>query len=166
MQRQSSIDNHTSLNSNNEQLLSPASNRFTYRAQRVRIEPTIEFPPPPSDVEDRNDYEDISTPSSSLRPSHNLLSNIVPSSDQSSQESTKQVASSFGFDTPIEPRAIADTTIHSNTDTYAQHDEQIELESVSSNDEDNDYENNQVDYLCKSTSTLGISSPGAHTYYA
>jgi hypothetical protein len=132
-----------------------------YRAHRVHIEPTIDFPPPPSDIDD---YEDMNT----QRPSHNLLSNIVPSIpttpsiDQSSQQSTKHIASSFGFDTSIEPRHINDTINYSNTDTSAQNDEQIELESISSNDEDNDY----VDYLCKSTSTLGISSPGAQTFYA
>lgn len=112
----------------------------------------------------------MNSPLSSKRPSHNLLSNIVPSiatpsSDQSSQQSTKQIASSFGFDTPIEPNRNIDTTIHSNTDTYAQNDEQMQLESDSSNDEDNDHESNRIDYLCKSTSTLGIASPGAHTYY-
>jgi len=104
---------------------------------------------------------------SSKRPSHNLLSNIFPSvTTPSTEQSTKHIASSFGFDTSIEPRQIIDTTVHSNTDTYAQNDEQIELESVSSNDEDNDYESNKIDYLCKSTSTLDIASPGAHTYYA
>jgi hypothetical protein len=113
----------------------------------------------------------MNSPLSSKRPSHNLLSNIfpsvtTPSTDQSSQQSTKHIASSFGFDTSIEPRRIIDTTGHSNTDTYAQNNEQIELESVSSNDEDNDYESNKIDYLCKSTSTLDIASPGAHTYYA
>ena len=113
----------------------------------------------------------MNTPLSAKRPSHNLLSNIAPSTttpstDQSSQQSTKQIASSFGFDTLIEPNRITDTTIHSNTDTYGQNDEQIELETVSSNDDDNDCESNQIDYLCKSTSTLGIASPGAHTYYA
>jgi hypothetical protein len=113
----------------------------------------------------------MSSPLSSKRPSHNLLSNIIPSmttpsTPQSSQQSLKQITSSLGFDTSIEPRHLIDTTIHSNTDTYAQNDEQNELESVSSDDEDNDYEINQVDYLCKSTSTLGIASPGAHTYYA
>jgi hypothetical protein len=105
----------------------------------------------------------MNTPLSSKRPSHNLLSNIVPSiptpsSDQSSQQSSKPIASSFGFDTPIEPR---DSTIYSNTDTYAQNDEQIELESVSSND----CESTQFDYICKSTSTLGINSPGVQTFY-
>ncbi|CAF1169522.1 unnamed protein product [Adineta steineri] len=152
----------------NENLLSPLSNRFTFRAQRVQIAPTIDFPPPPSDIDDmenrtnsrQHDYEDMNTPSSSKRPSHNLLSNIVPSittpsSDQSSQLSTKHIASSFGFDTSIEPRHIVDTTIISNTDTYAQNDERIELESVSSND---DYESNKIDYLCKSTSTMDIAT--------
>jgi hypothetical protein len=115
----------------------------------------------------------MNTSLSSKRPSHNLLSNIVPSisttpsSDQSSQQSTKHIASSFGFDTSIEPRHNNDTTIYSNTDTYAPNDEPIELESISSNDDDdNDYETNQLDYLCKSTSTLGIASPGTQTFYA
>ncbi|CAF4249168.1 unnamed protein product [Rotaria sp. Silwood2] len=171
----------TDSNNVNENTLTSLSNHFTYRARRVNIEPTINFPPPPpppSDIEDiennnnqQHDYEDMNTPLSSKRPSHNLLSNIVPSittpsTDQSSQQSTKHIASSFGFDTAIEPHHATDTTIHSNTDTYAQNDEQIELESVSSNDEDNECESNQLDYLCKSTSTLGIATPGAHTYYA
>lgn len=153
-----------------EQPLSPLSNRFTYRARRVRIEPTIDFPPPPpiDDIEDKtDDYEDVTTPLSSKRPSHNLLSNIVPSvstpsTEQSSQPSTKRIASSFGFDTPIEPRHAPDTTMQSNTDTYAPNDELIELESVSSNDD----VSTKIDYLCKSTSTLDIASPGAHAYYA
>jgi len=145
-----------------------SSDNFTYRAHRVQIHPTIDFPPPPplSDIENettkQHDYEDMNSPLSSKRPSHNLLSNIVPSpsTDQSSQQSTKHIASSFGFDTSIEPRHINDTTIYSNTH------EQIELESISSNDDDNDYESNHFDYLCKSTSTLGIPSPGAQTFYS
>ncbi|CAF1248219.1 unnamed protein product [Rotaria sordida] len=169
----------TDSNSVNSNLLTSHSDHFIYRARRVKIKPTIDFPPPPSDIEDienknnqQHDYEDMNTPFSSKRPSHNLLSNIVPSittpsTDQSSQQSTKHIASSFGFDTAIESHHMTDTTtIHSNTDTYAQNDEQIELESLSSNDEDNEYERNQIDYLCKSTSTLGIASPNAHTYYA
>jgi hypothetical protein len=109
----------------------------------------------------------MNTPLSSKRPSHNLLSNIVPSvtTTPSSQQSIKQIASSFGFDTSIEPRHITDTTIYSNTDTFVQNDEEIELESVSSNDESNGCESNQFDYICKSTSTLGIASPGAQTFY-
>ncbi|CAF3430475.1 unnamed protein product [Rotaria socialis] len=169
----------TELNHINDHSLHPHSERFTYRARRVPIEPTIEFPPPPpitTDMDDtengtnqEHDYEDVNSPSSSKRPSHNLLSNIVPSiatpsTDQSSQQSTKHIASSFGFDTCIEPNHIVDTTIHSNTDTYAQNDEQVEIESTSSDDDDG--KSNQVDYLCKSTSTLAIASPGAHTYYS
>ncbi|CAF0876526.1 unnamed protein product [Adineta ricciae] len=155
----------------NDQLLSPLANRCTYRAHRVRIEPKIDFPPPPSDLDDIenkiHDYEDTNTPLSSKRPSHNLLSNIfpsgatTPSTDQSSQQSTKHIASSFGFDTSIEPRHLADTTMHSTTDTYAQNDE---LESVSSNDDES--QSNKIDYVCKSTSTIDLASPGAHTYYA
>jgi len=82
------------------------------------------------------------TPISSKRPSHNLLSNIVPStttssSDQSSRQSTKPFAS-FGFDT------------RNNND---------DIES-SFEDENHDYETNRFDYLCNSASTLGVSSPG------
>jgi hypothetical protein len=103
----------------------------------------------------------MNTPLSSKRPSHNLLSNIIPSvttpsSDQSSQQSNKHITSSFGFDTSIEPRRMVDT--------YTQNED--ESVSSSSDDDDNDYECNQLDYLCKSTSTLGIASPSAHTYYA
>ena len=110
-----------------------SSDRFTYRAHRVHIQPTIDFPPPPSDL------EDLDTPLTSKRPSHNLLSNIVPSisTPSSTDQSIKQIASSFGFD----PH------------------EQIELESVSSTDEESNYGNNLFDYLCKSTSTLNIVSP-------
>jgi hypothetical protein len=105
----------------------------------------------------------MNTPSSSKRPSHNLLSNIVPSiltpsSDQSSQQSSKPIASSFGFDTTIERRHIHSSTNYSNTDTCAQNDE---LESISSND----CESTQFDYICQSTSTLGINSPGVQTFY-
>lgn len=161
----------TQINGN---LTTPHSDRFTYRARRVQIQPTIEFPPPPSHTEDienntseQHDYEDVNSPLSNKRPSHNLLSNIVPSittpsTDQSSQQSTKHIASSFGFDTPIEPHHVIDTTMHSNTDTYARD----EVETTSSSDEDNNGGSNHIDYLCKSTSTLGIASPGAHTYYA
>ena len=100
------------------------------------------------------------TPISSKRPSHNLLSNIVPStstssSDQSSRQSTKPFAS-FGFDTSMDLRNHNDTT---NFESYIHH------ESESSDEEENpDYESNQFDYLCNSASTLGISSPGADTY--
>jgi hypothetical protein len=142
---------------------------LTYRAHRVQIAPTIDFPPPPpvdleNEINQQHDYEDMNSPLSSKRPSHNLLSNIVPSpsTDQSSQQSTKQIASSFGFDTSIEPRHLNDTTVYSNADSYTQNDEEIELESISSTD----YESNHFDYLCKSTSTLGIASPGAQAFYA
>jgi hypothetical protein len=146
-----------------------SSEQFTYRAHRVHIGPTIDFPPPPptSDLDDQtinqHDYEDMNSPLSSKRPSHNLLSNIVPSiptpsSDQSSQQSSKPIASSFGFDTPIETRRINDSTLYSNPDTYEQHDE---VESISSND----CESTQFDYICQSTSTLGINSPGTQTFY-
>jgi hypothetical protein len=153
--------------------LSPLSARSTYRAERAHVIPTSSFPSSPSDILNKNnkghDYEDMMTPISSKRPSHNLLSNIVPStttpsSDRSSQQSTKPFAS-FGFDPSLDQRGINDTTIHSITDTYTQNDdeEENELESLL-NDEENDYESNQFDYLCKSASTLGISSPGGYVY--
>lgn len=98
---------------------------------------------------------------SSKRPSHNLLSNIVPSvatpsTDQSSQQSTKHIASSFGFDTSHDP------VIYSNTS--APDAESTEQESISS--ESNDYGSHRMDYICKSTSTLGMTSPDAQTFYS
>lgn len=128
------------------------SDPFTHRAHRVHIGPTIDFPPPPPI--DSHDYEDMITSFSSKRPSHNLLSNIVPSiatpsTDQSSQPSTKHIASSFGFDTSHDP------VIYSNPS---------EQESLSS--ESNDYGSHQIDYICKSTSTLGMTSPDHQTFYS
>ena len=157
---------------NEQAAVTSLSDRFTYRAHRVPIEPIIEFPPPPpldEDEEDEEDYDDMTSTTSSKRPSHNLLSNIVPSAttpstDRSSQPSTKQFASSFGFDTSIEPHPAA----AADTDTYGRYhhdddEQQIESElSISSDDDDH----NPLDYLCKSTSTLGAPSPGAHIYYA
>ena len=138
------------------------SDPFTHRAHRVHIGPTIDFPPPPADppspTSNPHDYEDMLTSFSSKRPSHNLLSNIVPSittpsTDQSSQPSTKHIASSFGFDTSNDP------IIYSNA-------ESTDRESISTNDED-DYGSHQVDYICKSTSTLGMASPDIQqTFYS
>jgi hypothetical protein len=100
------------------------------------------------------------TPISSKRPSHNLLSNIAPStttssSEQSSRQSTKPFAS-FGFDTSIDPRGNNDTT---TIETYPQNDGESLFE-----DDNHIYESNQFDYICNSASTLGISSSGAYTY--
>lgn len=97
---------------------------------------------------------------SNKRPSHNLLSNIVPSiatpsTDQSSQQSTKHIASSFGFDTSHDP------IIYSNAESTEQE------ESISTNDDDDDdYGSHQMDYICKSTSTLGMASPDIQTFYS
>jgi len=146
--------------------LSPLSARSTYRAERAHVIPTFNFPPSSTNIENnnnqRNDYEDMITPISSKRPSHNLLSNIAPStttssSDQSSRQSTKPFAS-FGFDTSIDPRNNNDTITVSTIETYPKNNTESFFE-----DENHDYESNQFDYLCNSASTLGISSPGAYT---
>ncbi|CAF2875102.1 unnamed protein product [Rotaria sp. Silwood2] len=165
--KQSSINNNMNPNSQKtpyfqrltsivKNSLSPLSDRSTYRAERAHVIPTFNFPPSPTSIAyKRHVYEDTTSPISSKRPSHNLLSNIFPSStttsssDQSSQQSIKP----FSFDTSFNLRCHHDTT---TIETYGKNDE--------SEDEDNDYESNQFDYLCKSTSSLGISSPGAYTY--
>jgi hypothetical protein len=137
----------------------PYFQQLTYRAERAHVIPTFTFPPSSSTIENKiskeHDYEDMMTPISCKRPSHNLLSNIVPStttpsSDQSSQQSTKPFAS-FGFDTSINPRGNNDTTTLSTIETYTQ------------NDDESLYEDEINDYLCKSASTLGISTPGTYT---
>ena len=139
---------------------SPLSDQSIYRAERAHVIPPFTYPLSSSIIEYKShkshDFEDMMTPISSKRPSHNLLSNIVPStttpsSDQSSRQSTKP-SGSFGFDTSIDPRCHNDTTI----ETYTHEDEQHDVESL--------YEDeiNHFDYICKSTSTLGISSPGAY----
>jgi hypothetical protein len=147
------------LNSIVKHSFSPLSARSTYRAERAHVIPTFNFPLSPTHIDNKfhkgHDYDDMITPISSKRPSHNLLSNIVPStstssSEQSSRQSTKPFAS-FGFDTSMDLRNHNDMT---NLETYTHHDN----ESI---DED---ESNQFDYLCNSTSTLGISSPGANPY--
>jgi hypothetical protein len=128
----------------------PTDDKFTYRARRVQIQPSIEFPPPPSDLDDN---EEPFSPLSSKRPSHNLLSNIAPSiiSSPSSETSSRRGASSFGFE--------ARPTTDNNT-----------LRSLSDSDTSNgpsDDESQQIDYLCKSTSTLAWpSTPATHPYYA
>lgn len=139
----------------------------TYRAERAHVIPTFAYPPSSATIENKiskdHDYEDMITPISCKRPSHNLLSNIVPStstssSDQSSRQSTKPFAS-FGFDTSIDLRNNNDTITLSTIETYPQNDSESLFE-----DENHDYENNQFDYLCNSASTLGISSSGAYPY--
>ena len=91
------------------------------------------------------------TPISSKRPSHNLLSNIAPSSttpssDQSSGRSSKPFAS-FGFDTSMDHRVINDTATLSTIELYTPQDEETFYE----------------DYLCKSASTLGISTRSTYS---
>lgn len=92
------------------------------------------------------------TPISSKRPSHNLLSNIVPSSttpssDHSSGRSSKPFAS-FGFDTSLDPRIMNDTTTLSTIEIYTPKDER------------SFYDDEDRDYLCQSASTLALSTPG------
>lgn len=124
----------------------PLSDRFTYRAHRVHIQPTIDFPPPPPLSELADNYEDMNN-----RPAHNLLSNIVPSSMVSSS-SSEHIASSVGFDPTNESRQ----TIYSNTDPFAKNQSESD---ESSSDSSNDYQMNPIDYLCKSTSTINVNSP-------
>lgn len=137
--------------------LSPLSARLTYRAERAHVIPTFQYPPSPSDIDSRSrkghDVDDVVTPISSKRPSHNLLSNIVPStstssSEQSSRQSTKPFSSSFGFDASLDLRN------HHEDDDENQSDE----------DDPRDYETHTFDYLCNSVSSLDLSSPGADTY--
>jgi len=155
------------LSSTVKHVFSPLSDHSTYRAERAHVIPTFNFPPSPPNIENKtnkgHDYEDMITPITSKRPSHNLLSNIVPStttssSERSSRQSTKPFAS-FGFDTSIDPRNNNDTTTLSTIETYPQNDGESLFE-----DDNHDYENNQFDYLCNSASTLGISSSGAYPY--
>jgi hypothetical protein len=176
VQKQSPVNNNTPATSQKtpysqrlssivKQSFSPISDRSTYRAERAHVIPTFSYPPSSAIIENKtnksHDYEDMITPISSKRPSHNLLSNIVPStttpssSDRSSRQSSKPFAS-FGFDTSIDPRSHNDTTTLSTIETYPQNDEQHDVESLYEDD------NNQFDYLCKSASTLGVSSPGAY----
>lgn len=85
-QRLSSIVKH---------ILSPLSDGSTYRAERAHVIPTFSFPSSSINIENKNNkrhdyYEDIITPISSKRPSHNLLSNIVPSTTPSSSDRSGQ----------------------------------------------------------------------------
>ena len=138
---------------------SPLIDRSTYRAERAHVIPTAHFPLNSTTIENRakkeHEYEDMMTPISSKRPSHNLLSNIVPSSttpssDHSSGRSSKPFAS-FGFDTSMDPRGTIDTTTLST------------IEICTPKDDRSFYEDEYQDYLCQSASTLGISTPGAYT---
>ncbi|CAF1090244.1 unnamed protein product [Rotaria sp. Silwood1] len=163
--KQSSIKNNMTPNSQKtpyfqrltsivKNSLSPLSDRSTYRAERAHVIPTFNFPPSSTSIEHkRHDYEDTTSFISSKRPSHNLLSNILPSSSSSSEQSSQRSIKTFSFDTSYNLQH------HHNTTTIETYTKNIESE-----DEDNDYESNQFDYLCKSTSTLGLSSPGAYTY--
>lgn len=147
--------------------LSPLSDQTTYRAERAHVIPTFHYPPsPPTSANKRSkiphDYDDMVTPISSKRPSHNLLSNIVPStstssSERSSRQSTKPFGS-FGFDTSLDRRSQNDTITF---ETYAHHDED---EQSFEEEENPKYQNYQFDYLCNSASTLSISSPGDDHY--
>ena len=91
------------------------------------------------------------TPISSKRPSHNLLSNIAPSSttpssDQSSGRSSKPFAS-FGFDTSMDHRVINDTATLSTIEIYTPQEEETFYD----------------DYQFKSASTLGISTRSTYS---
>ncbi|CAF0752162.1 unnamed protein product [Rotaria sordida] len=130
--------------------LSPLSDRSTYHAEKAHVIPTLNFPYSTTSIENkRYDYEDISSPISSKRPSHNLLSNILPSTtslSSSSDQSSRQLIKPFNFDTSCNLQHHHNRT---TIETYTQNNE--------SDNEDNDY-------LCKSTSTLDISSSDAYTY--
>lgn len=147
--------------------LSPLSARSTYRAERAHVIPTFQYPLSPSDIDSRSrkghDVDDVVTPISSKRPSHNLLSNIVPStstssSDQSSRQSTKPFSSSFGFDASLDLRNHHDGI---SFEVFTQEDEN---QSEEEDDNARDYETHAFDYLCNSASSLDLSSPGADTY--
>ncbi|CAF0943952.1 unnamed protein product [Adineta steineri] len=140
--------------------LSPLIDRSTFRAERAQVIPTFHFPPTLSTIENKtakeHDYEDMVTPISSKRPSHNLLLNIVPSSttpssDHSSGRQSRRPFGSFGFDTHIDPRIINETITLSTIELHTPNDESL-------------YDDDDIDYLCKSASTLDISTPGAYTY--
>ena len=149
-------------------IVSP-SKASTFRAQRARVIPSGHLPPSPIDIEFDHrkigPHSDASTPISSKRPSHNLLSNIVPSTstpstDRSSRQSSKPFTS-FGFDTSGNVRTLADGTNLSTPDTY------VRRSPNSDYDEDlGSSDTNQVDYLCDdSVSSLGIDSPGVHVHH-
>lgn len=147
--------------------LSPINDYSTYRAERAHVIPNGHLPPSPIDVDDKDGKgpadDEMMTPISSKRPSHNLLSNIVPSTstpstDQSSRQSTRPFGS-FGFDASIHTHALGERTTPSTTGASTRH----PAESFD-DDEDHNYDSNPIDYLCESASTLGISSAGAYSY--
>ena len=139
---------------------------MTYRAERAHVIPTFHYPPsPPTSANKPNklahDYDDMVTPSSSKRPSHNLLSNIVPSTSTSSSERSSRHSGkpfgSFGFDTPLDRRSHSDT-ITFETFMHTQDEQSFD------EDENRNYANNQFDYICTSASSLGILSPSNDHY--
>ena len=96
---------------------------MTYRAERAHVIPTFHYPPSPPTSANKpsklaHDYDDMVTPSSSKRPSHNLLSNIVPSTSTSSSERSSRHSGkpfgSFGFDTPLDRRTTLFRSIQSH----------------------------------------------------
>ena len=140
----------------------------TYRAQRAHVIPTGHLPPSPIDLDDKDhqtpDHEEIFSPTSSKRPSHNLLSNIVPanstpSTEASSRQSSKPFAS-FGFDTSLNMRTVGEGTPSTPNANPT--------ESLEDDDDDEDQiqyqNNNSVDYICQTASTFGVSSPGSFHY--
>lgn len=136
--------------------LSPLSDRSTYRAERAHVIPTFIFPSSPTIIENKQcNADEIYTSLLNKRPSHNLLSNILPStttslSDQISQQSAKP------FDSNL--------SMNINNNRYATQCERFTYNYIESLPEDNDNDNeaSQFDYLCKSASSLDISSPGAY----
>ena len=154
--------------------LSPLSDRATHLAERAHVIPMSHFPPSPSESTKPHDYEDMLTPISSKRPSHNLLSNIVPSTttpstERSSRQSSKPFAS-FGFDVSLHARGVDDGTKSlSSSGSYRQAGNRHGLEFCledDDDDDDHDYQTNRMDYLCESASSLGISTPGVYAYDA
>lgn len=95
------------------------------------------------------------------RPSHNLLSNILPSSsspssstEQTSQQSTNRISSSFGFDIGLETRRTAPADLTTNS-----------VSSYDSSSTSDDEQIEQNDYLYRSSSTLAISAANTQTSY-
>lgn len=146
---------------------SPLSNSSIYRAERVHVIPNGHLPPSPIDADDDDDrkissyFQDASTPISSKRPSHNLLSNIVPTTStpstelSSSRQSSKPFAS-FGFEPSMNHdshrgRALPHSTMNVRQVQYSDYDD----DDIASCD------TNQVDYICESTTSLSLdtSSP-------
>lgn len=137
----------------------------TYRAERARVIPSGHLPPSPIDLDEKDqktpDHEEVFSPSSSKRPSHNLLSNIVPTSstpstEASSRHSSKPFAASFGFDTSMNVRTVSEETPSTpNANPTDSLDEEDEEEGQTH------YQSNPFDYICQTASTFGIPSPGS-----